>query len=66
MKLKINQAFHDKDTDELYEIGKIIEVDETRGSEILSHPLSLAEQIVEEQAQEDEKPKRARAKKEAK
>jgi hypothetical protein len=47
MKLKVLQAFHDKDSNELYEIGKELEVTEKRGKELLAHPLSLVSQIQE-------------------
>lgn len=59
MKLKVISEFFDKYTDELYSIGKEIEVDEKRGKEILSNPLSLVEKI------EETKPKRTSTKKTA-
>lgn len=45
MKLKVVQAFHDKDTDELYPVGKILEVNDKRGKELLSNPLLLVEKV---------------------
>ncbi|MGN8807802.1 hypothetical protein ACTNED_00820 [Absicoccus porci] len=59
MKLKVISEFFDKYTDELYSIGKEIEVDEKRGKEILSNPLSLVEKI------EETKPKRTSIRKTA-
>lgn len=59
MKLKVISEFFDKYTDELYSIGKEIEVNEKRGKEILSNPLSLVEEIKET------KPKRTSTKKTA-
>lgn len=47
MKLKVLKAFHDKNTDELYEVGKELEVDAKRGKELLAHSLSLVEEIKE-------------------
>lgn len=51
MKLKVLKAFHDKNTDELYEVGKEIEVDAKRGKELLAHSLSLVEEIKEKKEQ---------------
>lgn len=59
MKLKVISEFFDKYTDELYSIGKEIEVDEKRGKEILSNPLSLVEKI------EEARPKRTSTRKTA-
>lgn len=47
MKLKVVSEFHDKYTDQLYKIGEEIEVDETRGNELLSSSFSLVEPIEE-------------------
>lgn len=55
MKLKVISAFHDKYNDELYEIGKELAVDEKRGKELLSNPLSLVELV--EEGQDKPKPK---------
>ena len=41
MKLKVEKEFSDKHTDELYEVGRVIEVSDIRGRELLSHPLEL-------------------------
>lgn len=51
MKLKVLKAFHDKNTDELYEVGKELEVDAKRGKELLAHSLSLVEEIKEKKEQ---------------
>lgn len=53
MKLKVLKAFHDKNTDELYEVGKEIEVDAKRGKELLAHSLSLVEEIKEKKQVKD-------------
>lgn len=58
MKLKVVKAFHDKETNELYKIGSIIEVTEKRGKEILSSKYEVAEMVEEEKTEEVEKPKR--------
>lgn len=56
MKLKVLKAFHDKDTDELYQIGSTLDVTNERGKELLAHPSSLVSEIKEE------KPKTSKAK----
>lgn len=43
MKIKVLKRFHDKVTDEVYEIGDIVEVTNERGNEIVSNPLGVAE-----------------------
>lgn len=59
MKLKVISEFFDKYTDELYKVGKEIEVDDKRGKEILSNPLSLVEKV------EEARPKRTSTRKNA-
>lgn len=59
MKLKVIQDFHDKDTDELYRVGKIIEVDEKRGKELLSNPLLLVEKVIENREKSTRKSKKS-------
>lgn len=64
MKLKVVSEFHDKYTDQLYKIGDVIEVTETRGEELLSSSNTLVEPIEEEKKEKDtEKPKKKRTKK---
>lgn len=43
MKIKVLKRFHDKITDEVYEIGDVVEVTDERGNEIVSNPLGVAE-----------------------
>lgn len=47
MRLKILKPFVDKVTNAKYSAGDEINVSDSRGKEILSHPLELAEQIEE-------------------
>lgn len=47
MRLKVCKQFTDKETGMKYTIGRIIEVSEKRGAEILANPLGLAEAVVE-------------------
>lgn len=56
MKIKVVKAFHDRETDELYKIGSIIEVTEKRGKEILASKYEVAE-LVEEKTEEVSKKK---------
>lgn len=56
MKLKVVKPFHDKETDELYNVGSIIEVTEKRGKEILASKYEVAEKVEEEKTEEVEKP----------
>lgn len=58
MKLKVVKPFHDRETDELYKVGSIIEVTEKRGKEILASRLEVAELVEEEKTEEVEKPKK--------
>ena len=48
MKLKVKINFHDKNTNELYKVGQILNVSEKRGKEILSSPYNIAELVAEE------------------
>ncbi|MED4061699.1 hypothetical protein [Priestia megaterium] len=57
MKLKVEQIFRDKNTDKVYQIGDVIEVDEARGEELLANSLNLVSVVA------DEKPKKTTAKK---
>lgn len=43
IKLNVLKQFHDKETDELYKIGSVIEVTEKRAREILASKLKVAE-----------------------
>lgn len=47
MKLKVLKPFVDKVTNAMYSAGDEIIVSDTRGKEILSHPLEVAELIEE-------------------
>lgn len=59
MKLKVLKCFVDKVNGKNYNIGDEIEVSDKRGSEILSHPLEIAEKIAEpKKAESEEKPKK--------
>lgn len=55
MKLKVLKQFHDKNTNELYQIGTVIDVTDERGQEILDCKYNVAEIVVEES---DDKPKK--------
>ena len=57
MKLKVEQIFRDKNTDKVYSIGDVIEVDEARGEELLANSLNLVSVVA------DEKPKKTTTKK---
>jgi hypothetical protein len=52
IKLKVLKQFHDRETNELYKIGSIIEVTETRAEEILACKYNVAE-IVEDPVVKD-------------
>lgn len=54
MKIKVIKPFHDKETDELYKVGSIVEVTEKRGKEILASKYEVAE-LVEEKKPKKEK-----------
>lgn len=43
MKLKVIKTFEDKYTHETYQIGRIIDVSDDRGKEILAHTEKLVE-----------------------
>ncbi len=45
MKLRVCKQFKDKNTGMTYTIGRIIEVSDKRGAEILANPQKLAEMI---------------------
>lgn len=47
MKLKVLKVFHDKVTNEIRQIGDVIEVNDERGAEILQSPLKVAEEVIE-------------------
>jgi hypothetical protein len=47
VKLKVLKSFYDKEKLITYHIDEVIEVSEKRASEILSHPLELAEKVEE-------------------
>lgn len=42
IKLNVLKQFHDKETDELYKVGSVIEVTEKRAREILASKLNVA------------------------
>lgn len=42
IKLEVLKQFHDKETDELYKVGSVIEVTEKRAKEILASKLNVA------------------------
>lgn len=68
MKLKVLKSFYDKDTNELYDVGSIVEVNDKRGKEILASKFDVAE-LVEEKSpiiktdETDSQPKKPRSKK---
>ncbi len=43
MKIKVLKQFHDKETNQLYKVGDIVEVSDKRGTEIVSNSFSVAE-----------------------
>lgn len=43
VKLNVLKQFHDKETNELYKIGSVIEVTEKRAKEIIASGLNVAE-----------------------
>lgn len=45
MKIKILKEFYDKNTNELYKIGDEIQVNKTRGEELLASKLELVSEI---------------------
>jgi hypothetical protein len=47
VKLKVLKSFYDKEKQVTRQIDEVIEVSEKRASEILSHPLELAEKVEE-------------------
>lgn len=54
MLLKILKQFHDRETNELYKVGAVIDVREERAKEILNSPLNVAELVETEQETEQE------------
>lgn len=60
IKVKVLKQFHDKETDQLYTVGEVIEVTDDRAREILSSPLSVAELADGEKLPEQEKPRRGK------
>lgn len=58
MKLKVVRPFHDKETDELYTVGSVIDVTEKRAKEILASRYDLAEPVepVEQETTVTEEP----------
>lgn len=58
MKIKVLKRFHDKVTNEVHEVGDVIEVSDARGNEIISNPRGFAEKVggVEVEAPAEEKP----------
>lgn len=53
IKLNVLKQFHDKETNELYKVGAVIEVTEERAEEILACKYNVAEII-----EDEEKPKK--------
>lgn len=45
MKLKVKTEFVDKYTNEIYKVGQVLEVTDSRGNEILSSKLNLVEVV---------------------
>ena len=56
MKIKVLKRFHDKETDQVYNAGEIVEVTEKRAKEIVSSPLEVAELLEAEKPVETETP----------
>lgn len=63
MKLKVLKRFTDKNTSELYLEDMIIEVNAKRGAELLSHPLELVEEVIEESSTKEVKTTSKKSKK---
>lgn len=64
-KLNVEIAFVDRYTNAQYKVGDVIEVNETRGNELLHDPrklVSLNEKIEEVQEVKEEQPKKKKAK----
>lgn len=55
MKLKVLKKFRDKNTKELYKAGSVIEVDDERGEELLSHEAKLVEEVKAKKAPKKKK-----------
>lgn len=54
VKLNVLKQFHDKETNELYKIGSVIEVTEKRAREILASKLNVAELAEGESLDDDD------------
>ena len=54
VKLNVLKQFHDKETNELYKIGSVIEVTEKRAREIIASGLKVAELAEEETLDDDD------------
>jgi hypothetical protein len=62
MKLKIEQEFTDKYTEEKYSVGSEVEFKEERGRELLDDPRGVVT-LIKEEAKKEEKPQtKAKAK----
>ena len=55
MKLKVLEAFKDKYTDEVYPVGKILDVKKERGEELLKTPYVEVESKKDETTKKDTK-----------
>ena len=55
MKLKVLRRFRDKNTKELYEVGSVIEVEDERGEELLSHEAKLVSEVKAKKAPKKKK-----------
>lgn len=54
VKLNVLKQFHDKETNELYKVGSIIEVTKKRAEEILASGLKVAELVEGESLDDDD------------
>lgn len=54
IKLNVLKQFHDKETNELYKIGSVIEVTEKRAKEIIASKLKVAELAEGEKLDDDD------------
>lgn len=55
IKIQINKSFQDKYTGTLYEVGKVIEVDEKRLEELKDFDIDLVSVIEEVKSKKDDK-----------
>lgn len=68
MKIKVLKSFYDKDTNELYKVGSVIDIAEKRAKEILASKYEVAELVeqkplITNDETTDSQPKKTRSKK---